>query len=60
LAGYRIIEESTADNDSASFQNVAEEANAALLATDAGTYYTLDEARTILDRPPPKLAKTKR
>jgi hypothetical protein len=58
----KLIEAYAADNDSAStrFQNVAEEANAALLATDAGTYYTLDEAHTVLDRPRPKSAKTRR
>jgi hypothetical protein len=56
----RLIEESTADNDSTRFPNVVEEANAALLATDAGTYYSLDEAHTVLDRPRLKPAKTKR
>jgi hypothetical protein len=56
----RLIEAGAANSAGAHFPNVAEEAKAALLAIDAGTYYNLEEARTILDRPSPKLAKTRR
>ena len=37
-------------NVSTRFQELVEGAKSALLTTDAGTYYTLDEARTVLDR----------
>jgi hypothetical protein len=46
----RMIEACDARNVSNGLQHLTDEANAALLATDTGTYYTLDEARTILAR----------
>lgn len=58
----RLIEEGANINGSAGFQELAQEANAVLLATDAGTHYTLDEARTVLGRrgQQPARAKSRR
>jgi hypothetical protein len=55
----RMVEGYDTKNGSNEFYYLASEANAALLATDAGTHYTLDEAHTILDRRIQKLEKAK-
>jgi hypothetical protein len=46
------------ENGRSGFQKLRNEANAALLATDAGTYYTLEQACAILGRRSPKTAIT--
>jgi hypothetical protein len=46
----QIVEACDTENCSNRFQHLANEASAVLLATDAGTHYTLVEAHTILDR----------
>lgn len=56
----RVVEACATENGSAELQKLTEDANAALLATDAGTFYTLDEARTIIDRRGQKPGKTKK
>ncbi len=55
----RLVESSGTRNGSDGFQHLIDEANAALLSTDAGTHYTLDEARTILERRAQKPGKAK-
>jgi hypothetical protein len=47
------------DHASMRFQELIEEAKAALMATEVGTYYNLDEARTVLDRRSKKPARVK-
>jgi len=54
----RLIEAHDKGNGSGGFQELANEANAALLATDAGTHYTLVEALTVLDRRGQKAGRT--
>jgi hypothetical protein len=56
----QLIEQSNTDNVSTPFQELVEEAKSALLTIDAGTYYTLDEARTVLDRRSQQAARIKR
>ena len=46
----RIIQSCDTENSRTACQELASEARTALLSTDAGTFYTLDEARTILNR----------
>ena len=46
----QIVEAHNSKGSNGSLQPLLEEANAALLATDAGTYYTLLEANTILQK----------
>ena len=46
----RMVEVCDTENGRTGCQELANEARAALLSTDAGTFYTLDEARTILNR----------
>jgi len=56
----QLIEPCNTDNGSTRFEELVEEAKSALLTTDAGTYYTLDEARTVLDRRGQQAARIKR
>ena len=53
----QIVEACDASNDNDELRHLTDEAKAALLATDAGTYYTPDEARTILERRSQKSGK---
>jgi hypothetical protein len=46
----RIIQACETENGGTAGQDLANEARAALLSTDAGTFYTVDEALTILNR----------
>jgi hypothetical protein len=55
----RMVEACDIENGGAGCQELANEARAALLATDAGTFYTLNEARTMLDRRGQKPGRTK-
>ncbi|HYP39326.1 MAG TPA: hypothetical protein VEX13_03115 [Chloroflexia bacterium] len=56
----QLIEPCNTGNESNRFQKLVEETKSALLTADAGTYYTLDEARTVLDRRGKQAAKIKR
>jgi len=58
----QLIESRSTDNVNTRFQELVEAAKSALLAIDAetGTYFTLDEARTVLDRRHQQAAKVKR
>lgn len=56
----QLIEPRHTGNGSTRFQELVKEVKSVLLATDAGTYYTLDEARTVLDRRGKQEARIKR
>ena len=56
----RLIDACDTDHASTRFQQLITETNAALMATDAGTYYNLDEAHSVLDRRGKKLARAKK
>ena len=56
----RIIQACDTENGGAACQDLANEARTALLSTDAGTFYTLDEALTILNRQGQRSGKVKK
>jgi hypothetical protein len=56
----QLIEPCDTGNASTRFQEFVEAAKSALLSIDAGTYYTLDEARTVLDRRSQQAARIKK
>jgi hypothetical protein len=55
----RLVEACQSKNGDNGFRFVIDEANAALAATDAGTFYTVDEARTVLGKRSQGAGKTK-
>jgi hypothetical protein len=56
----QLIEQCNTNNGSTRLQQLVEEAKFALSAVDAGTYYTPDEARTVIDRHDQQAARLKR
>jgi len=56
----QLVEPRNTGNGSIRFRELVKEAKLVLLATDAGTHYTLDEASTVLDRRGKKVASIKR
>ena len=56
----QLIEKGNTGQGSTRFQELIEEAKSALVTTDAGTYFTLDEARTVLDRRDKQAARIKK
>ncbi|HYO49907.1 MAG TPA: hypothetical protein VEW94_08645, partial [Chloroflexia bacterium] len=56
----QLIETCNTNNGSVRLQALVEEAKSVLLAVDAGTYYTPDEARTVIDRRDQQAARLKR
>lgn len=55
----QLLEADCTEANSAARQKLANEAQAAFLATDSGTHYSLEHARTILDKLDPKSAARK-
>ncbi len=56
----KLIEPSDIDNASTRFEELVAEAKSALSTIDAGTYYTLDEATSVLDRRRQQAARIKK
>jgi hypothetical protein len=56
----QLIEPCNTNNGSTRLRELVEEAKSVLSAVDAGTYYTPDEARTVIDRRDQQAARLKR